>query len=444
MNIEEKAFHQSRRKEFAKQIGRDSIAIIFGNTNQNQSYDADFKFKQYKNFFYLTGLKEQNAALVLAPSGFKIKTGEEFNNIHEALFVQKNDNVMETWNGRRLGFGNVNKALGIESGFVNTELNQILSSRDLKNYRRLYINFSELIKVNDELKNIAGAFIENLNIKAAGIEIIDASYILGKMRSVKTQFEINQIQKACDITIRSYRKTMKMIKPEIFEYQVQANLEYNYKYNGSEENAYNPIVAGGENACILHYSENNNKLKSGDLLLIDSGAEYNYYCSDITRTFPVSGKFTRWQKIIYEIVLRANKECIKRIKPGVSYQNLQNFSEKILADGLIKSGLIKEKDRKEIKKYSLHGLGHHIGLDTHDAVPYGKTASDNNDALKAGNVITIEPGLYFTGKMKEIPKEFHGIGVRIEDDILVTSGGCRNLTGEMPKEIYDVESEMKS
>ncbi len=193
-----------------------------------------------------------------------------------------------------------------------------------------------------------------------------------------------------------------MIKPGVNEYQVQANLEYNYKFNGSQDVAYRPIVAGGDNACILHYDRNDQVLKNGELLLIDSGAEYDYYCCDITRTFPVNGKFSEEQKIIYNIVLKANKECIKKIKPGVKLSALSDLSEKILAEGLIKAGIL--KDRKDIKKYSLHGVGHHIGLDTHDAVSSSKKLYEDNDILREGNVITIEPGLYFPVGTKGITK----------------------------------------
>ncbi len=201
-----------------------------------------------------------------------------------------------------------------------------------------------------------------------------------------------------------------------------------------------PIVAGGNNACILHYQSNDQVLKNGELLLIDSGAEYNYYNSDITRTFPVNGKFSEAQKLIYEIVLKANKECIRKIRPGVKLSDLKILSEKVLADGLHKAGLLKNK--KEIKKYSLHGVGHHIGLDTHDAVPSSKTFSEDNDILKSGNVLTIEPGLYFPVGSKGMSKKFSGIGIRVEDDILVTKNGSVNLTKGMVKEINEIEAVM--
>jgi Xaa-Pro aminopeptidase len=442
MNKEQKDFHKSRRERYSELLGKDSLSIIFGNTARNKSYDGHFNFKQSKNFYYLTGFNEPNSALVIAPSGIEFHTTKGSNKINEALFVQKKDRMMETWNGKRLGYNNVSNTLGISNGFENQDLEGILNSRNIYNFRRLYINFAEMISLGSEMKKIITGFIDTLNMIAPNIEIADASFLLGVMRSVKTKFEIEQIKKACDISVNSFKDTMMKIKPGLYEYQVQANLEYNYKYNGSSDNAYSPIVAGGEDACILHYDTNNKKLKDGDLLLIDSGAEYEYYCSDITRTYPVNGKFSKEQKQIYNIVLKANKECINKIKPGVKFSDLRDFSEKILADGLHKAGIL--KDKKSIRKYSLHGLGHHIGLDTHDAVSYGKTVYEDNDTLRAGNVLTIEPGLYFPSGSKEIAKKYWGIGVRIEDDVLVKRGGRENLTEGLVKEADEIEEIMIS
>lgn len=440
MTKDQKEFHKSRRTRYAELLGKDSISVIFGNTAKNKSYDGYYDFKQSKNFYYLTGFTEPNAALLIAPSGFEINAVKGIKKVEEALFVQKKDQRMETWNGKRLGYGNVNRVLGINNGFENDELSKLLGSRNLYKFRRLYINFAEMLNLNSEMKRIISGFIDSLKVVAPNIEIADASFLLGVMRSVKTKFEIDQIKNACDITVNSYKDTMKKITPGLYEYQVQANLEYNYKFNGSSDNAYSPIVASGEDACILHYDTNNKKMKNGDLLLIDSGAEYEYYCSDITRTYPVNGKYSKEQKEIYNIVLKANKDCIKKIKPGVKFSALMELSDKILADGLHKAGIL--KDKKLIKKYSLHGLGHHIGLDTHDAVSSGKTVYEDNNTLKAGNVLTIEPGLYFPSGSKEIAKKYWGIGVRIEDDILVKRGGFENLTEGLVKEAGEIEEFM--
>lgn len=441
MDKSQKSFHKSRREEFSRLIGKDSIALIFSSSHQNKSYDGDFHFKQYKNFYYLTGFTEPDSAVLIAPGGIKLKEDGKEKIIYEAAYVQIKDPIMETWNGKRLGYKSVKAELGIENGFENQQLRSVLNGKVLQNYSRFYLNIGEMLKLNGDMKGILNFFTDSLNRIAPHIEITDASYLLGKMRAVKTPYEINLIKKASEISIKSYNETLKFIKPGINENDVMARLEYNYSINGSQDSAYYPIVATGENACILHYDSNDKKLKDGELLLIDSGCEYNYYCSDITRTFPVSGKFTEEQKLIYEIVLKANKECIKRIKPGIKFSDIGKLSDKVLAEGMFKAGLLKNKDA--IKKYSLHGVGHHIGLDTHDAVPHSKTLKEDNDTLKPGNVLTIEPGLYFTSQMKEIQAKFRGIGIRIEDDVLVTRSGCENLTGSMVKEVREIESIMK-
>lgn len=441
MNKEEKSFYLSRRKEFSKLIGKDSIALIFGNTHRNKSYDGDYKFKQYKNFYYLTGFEEANSALLLAPGGVRLKTGSKVKTATEVLFVQKKDTLMETWNGKRLGFENVTDGLGIQNGRENTELMYYLNGKMLSSFRRLYINFAEMLKLSGEMENIISMFFDSMNRIAPHIEIIDASYLLGTMRFIKTPFEIIKISNAADASIKAYNEILKIIQPGINEFNVQFILEFYYRYYGGNDIAYHPIVAAGENACILHYENNDQHLVPGDLLLIDSASEFKYYCSDVTRTFPVDGVFTTEQKLIYEIVLKANKECIKNIRPGVKFSYINNLSQKILADGLYKAGIL--KDKKDIKKYSLHGVGHHIGLDTHDAVPSSAAGSADFDTLREGNVITIEPGLYFTKDMKEIPEKFRGTGIRIEDDILVTGNGCLNLTENMIKEVDEIEEAMR-
>ncbi|MEO6694117.1 MAG: aminopeptidase P family protein [Ignavibacteria bacterium] len=439
MDKDQKNFHKSRRINFSKTLGKDAMAVIFGSTHKNKSYDGDFEFEQHKNFYYLTGFNEPNAALVIAPAGIKINDEGVEKTYTEILYVQKKDPLMETWNGLRLDHREVKSELGIEKAFENEKIKNILNPVIFRKFSKLFLNFGEMIKLTEEMKVHTTMFMNGLNRYAANIEVTDASYLLGKMRAVKTPFEINLIKRAADISINSYNETLKVISANVNESQVQATLEYHYKYNGGES-AYGAIVASGENACILHYEKNNLDLKNGDLLLIDSAAEFQNYCSDITRTFPVNGKFSEDQKKIYEIVLKANKECIKRIRPGVKWSAIGELSNKILADGLYGLGLLKNK--KDIRKYSLHGVGHHIGLDTHDAVPGAKTFSTDNDTLKEGNVLTVEPGLYFPLTMKEVPQKFRGMGVRIEDVILVTKSGNLNLTEKMSKETNEIEALM--
>lgn len=425
-----------------QEIGKDSIALILSNSPRVRSYDEDFKFTQDKNFYYLTGFTEPNAALLLVPAGLTMydKETKKDRVVHEVLFLQEKNPYHEAWDGKRLGKENVKKELGIEHAIENSELPDYVGYSIKNKFRNFYVNIIEAYDASDDMKEYITPLISSLRVNASNMQVTDPSYILGKMRGIKTPYEIAQIQKAVDITRDSLLETMRNIRAGLYEYQVQAVLEFNYKYRGSEEPAFPTIVASGSNACTLHYISNREKLEEGNLILIDTGAEMNYYGSDITRTYPVNGKFTKEQREIYDIVLKANKLSIKKVKAGLKFNALKKYSEKVLADELIKAGIIKREH--EIKKYYIHGIGHHLGLDTHDAVPYGSGDSFDNNTLKAGNVLTIEPGLYFPEDDKNIPKKYRGIGVRIEDDVLVTRNGAKNLSEDIIKEPDEIEEFM--
>ncbi len=295
-------FHKSRREEFAKLMGEDAVAVIFGNTHINKSYDADYNFKQHKNFYYLTGFTEPDSVLMLSQRGIKYYDYDSKKQAvaTEILFAQEKDETKETWTGVRLGAANVKKELGIADAKDNFDLPDFLSYNLFKGYKRLFVNFADLINLTGDIKEFATQFINGLRSLAPSIQILDSTYLLGKMRRRKTTYELKLMQCAADISANAFNDTLTKIKPGMKEYQVQANLEYNYKFHGALDNAYPPICASGNHANILHYESNDDTMKAGDLILIDSGSEYKYYCSDITRTFPISGKFSKEQKEIYE------------------------------------------------------------------------------------------------------------------------------------------------
>lgn len=429
-------FHKTRRQELLKQVEKDSLVLIFGATFRHKSYDYDYPFKQYRNFLYLTGFEEPHSALLLAPGGIKVSAGKnKFKTVKEILFVQQKDKAREVWTGKRLGFENVNKELGIEYGMVNTELLNFLTIDLSPQINKLYINIPEFYALTGEMKKNVIELYQKLHTVTPNIQLIDVNNIIGKMRFIKTDFEISEMKRSADICINAFEDAITTLKAGMKEYQVQSILEYNYKTYGASDVAFNTIVASGNNACTLHYETNRDILKDGDLVLIDSGAELNGYNSDITRTVPVNGKFTKEQKEIYELVLKVQKDVIKKIKPGVKLTDLKTYTKNALANGLLALKIIKKKD--EIIKYYMHGVGHHLGLDTHDAV---KTNGEY-DKLKAGNIITVEPGIYIA-KGSDAPKKYHEIGVRIEDDILVTKNGNENLTSRLIKEIDDIEKIM--
>jgi len=440
MTKEQRSFHKSRRKELLAQLEEDSLVLILGNSLRNKSYDQDYVFKQNKNFYYLTGFKEPSAALLMSNKGIKFcdEESKKFCTTNEILFVQPRNKNLEHWEGKRLGVENVKHELDVKTGLVNSEIFKVLDKNVYNGFAKLYVNFSDLVSLNGDMQMYLVPFLNNLKLYSVNVQISDVSYILGLMRSIKTDYEIKQITKAVDITAESFFETMKNINSGLYEYQVQSMLESSYISKGASDVAFTTIAAAGNNSCTLHYEANRSKLKNGELLLIDSGAEYNYYNADITRTIPVNGTFSTEQKLIYDLVLKANKECIKKIKPGIECSYLERYCKSILASGLLKLKLIKE--RKELSKFYTHNLGHHLGLDTHDAVPFTKNKVSVLDKLKPGNIITIEPGLYFPDDTKGIPGKYKGIGIRIEDDVLVTKNGCKVLSKNLPKEVKEIES----
>ncbi len=440
MENEQKQFHKSRRGKLLNILDEDSLVIVLGSTNVARSYDDAYKFKQNKNFYYFTGFNQPNAALILAPGGFEVHDGAKNKIVKtkEALFVQKADPLKETWFGRRLGYEKVSKELGITIGLENSRLGDVIAdilSKDTIN--KIYVSMYDLNKLSGEIKDQLKDFMRSWITLSTNVQLLDLNYLVAKMRMVKNQFEIDQIRYASTITASGFYNTIQQVKPGMHEYQVQAMLEYYYKELGSQDTAFETIVAGGNNTCILHYNTNREKLKNGDLVLIDSGAEYNYYNGDLTRTIPVSGKFTKEQKEVYQIVLDAQYAVIKKIKPGVKLTDLKKYSVEQLKKGMMKLGLLKKG--YDATKYTLHGVGHHIGLDTHDAVANKKISRADFDTLLVGNIITVEPGIYFPESAKEIPAKYRRIGVRIEDDVLVTKGGREVLSDALPKEIEDIE-----
>ncbi|HLT24581.1 MAG TPA: aminopeptidase P N-terminal domain-containing protein [Ignavibacteria bacterium] len=441
MNNAQKSFHKSRRNELMKRIGKNSIAVIISNSLRNKSFDAQYKFKQNKNFYYLTGFDEPDSILVLAPGGIKVKgQSGKTASVKEILFVPKNDPDYEKWYGVRLGYERVKQGLGIEFSMENIAFNDVVTSLAGFDNDKIYTNIIELYDSDGELEEITAPFINKLRVASSWCQIIDVNFILGEMRKVKLPFELQLMQKAADITAMALNSVLKQLKPGMYEYQVQALLEYNYINGGATDIAFDTIIASGSNACILHYITNREKIKDGSLVLMDNGAEYEYYCADITRTFPANGKFTPEQRTIYDIVLKANEYGIKLCKSGVKYTSLNKQVKKFMADELVKHKVIKDPDT--IGRFCYHGIGHDLGLDTHDAVPFGK--NPQYDTLKEGNVMTIEPGLYFLDYEDGYDKKYKGIGIRIEDDVLITKTGRKVLTSGITKDPDEIEKIMNT
>ena len=419
-------------------MDENSIAIIPAAHEARRSYDTEFKFRQDSDFWYLTGFPEPDAIAVIDPRAKKPYT----------LYVRPRNLEMETWFGRRQGvegavknFG-ADKALSIDK--FGADLAKLLDGHD-----HLYYRFAVDNTLDQKiLAYLSGQRVRRLKTAYPPHTIIDPTQVIGEMRLHKSEKEISLMQTAADIAVEAHILAMKKVKPGMNEGQVESFMEAYMRDKGASGVAYNSIIGGGNNATILHYVENNMPLKDGDLILIDAGAEYEGYASDITRTFPVNGKYTTAQRDVYDVVLDVQLQCIEYTKTGNTVKKRQEFSIELLTEGMKKLGLLKGKTKDLIKKkaymkYYMHGVGHYLGLDVHDAGRYFvDQKAKNSRPFAPGMVLTVEPGLYIPPDDKSAPAKYRGIGIRIEDDVLVTNNGNLNLTAGVPKNPDEIEDLM--
>ncbi len=427
-------------KRFIEQMEENSVAVIPAAHEATRSYDTEFKFRQDSDFWYLTGFPEPDAVAVIDPSNKKAPY---------TLYVRPRDPEMETWFGRREGTDGALKNYGADRAFsiekFPADLSKILDGHD-RLYYRFAVDRTLDLRIIDYL---SGQRVRRLKTAYPPHTIIDPALIIGEMRLHKTADEIEMMQAAATIAAEAHVLAMKKVTPGMNEFQVEAMMESYMRDRGASGVAYNSIIGGGGNATILHYIENNASLKDGDLLLIDAGAEYRGYASDITRTFPINGKFSPAQREVYDVVLDTQLQCIEYTKTGNTVKGRQEFSIELLTEGMKKLGLLKGKTADLIKKkaymkYYMHGVGHYLGLDVHDAGRYfTDQAAKNSRPFVPGMVLTVEPGLYIPPDDKSAPAKYRGIGIRIEDDVLVTEDGNRNLTSAVPKEPEEIEALMR-
>jgi Xaa-Pro aminopeptidase len=426
-------------KRFIEQMEENSVAIIPAAHEQTRSYDTEYKFRQDSDFWYLTGFPEPDAVAVIDPQNKKSPY---------TLYVRPRDLEMETWFGRREGVEGAVKNYAADKAFSIDKFEADLPKL-LDGHEKLYYRFA-LDKDLDQqmLKYLSGQRVRRLKSAYPPHTIIDPTIILGEMRLHKTPDEAEMMQTAATIAAEAHILAMKKVKPGMNEGQVEAMMEAFMRDKGASGVAYNSIIGGGANATILHYVENNMPLRDGDLILIDAGAEYKGYASDITRTFPVNGKFTPAQREVYDVVLEVQKKCIDYTVSGNRWAERQKYSIELLTEGMLKLGLLKGKATDLIKnkaylKYYMHGVGHYLGLDVHDAGRYYVDQhAKESKPFAPGMVLTVEPGLYIPPNDKEAPAKYRGIGIRIEDDVLVTEDGNRNLTSKVPKEAEEIEALM--
>ncbi len=423
--------------EFMKHMEPDSVAIIASAREATRSNDTQYRYRQDSDFLYLTGFDEPEAIAVIAPSHKEHKF---------TLFVRPRDAEREIWDGRRAGVEGAKAEYGADAAFPISEFNEKLTEL-INGATNLYYRIGN---GHAELDDAIVGRIRHLRAMgrrgmSAPQVIIDTGTIIHEMRLFKSEEEIEFMQRAADIASEGHIEAMRKARPGMKEYEIEALVEYVFRKNGASAPAYTSIVGSGVNATVLHYINNDGTLADGDLLLIDAGAEYRGYASDITRTFPINGRFTAAQRDIYDLVLKTQMACVERVRPGASVDELKNYSIELLTEGMAQLGLLKGEPKKLIeeekyKQFYMHGLGHFLGLDVHDVGRY--QIKDEARRLEPGMVMTVEPGLYIAPGTKDIPEKYLGIGVRIEDDVLVTADGNRVLSSKAPKQVEEIEELM--
>lgn len=398
--------------------------------------DVEYNFRQESDFFYLTGFNEPNAVAVLAPHH------EEHQFV---LFVQPKDPLMETWTGYRVGVDLAKEEYGADAVYPIEELDEHLPQY-LAGADRIYFHLGLDQPFNQTiLKHWQRSLIKVRKDGFGPVALEDPMTVLHPQRLIKSETELDLMRKAIDISVEAHNLAREVAQPGRYEYEIQAEMERLFRLRGGLGPAYPSIVAAGVNGCILHYTENTCQLQEQDLLLIDAGCSYQYYNADITRTFPVSGTFTAEQKTLYELVLAAQEAAISQVQPGNPYNAFHDAAVKVLTQGLVDLGLLKGEvdkliEEEKYKPFYMHRTGHWLGLDVHDVGVYKKD-KDTWQPLQAGHVVTVEPGIYIGPDIQldedqpEVPERWRGIGIRIEDDVLLTETGHEVLTAAVPKSI---------
>jgi Xaa-Pro aminopeptidase len=425
--------YQRRRQRFLKALG-DGVAVLASAPPQVHHSDVEFPFRQDSDFYYLTGFDEPGAIAVFAPH----HPEHQF-----VLFVRPRIREQETWHGIRAGVEGATERFGADVAYAIEEVDQHLPDY-LKESSRIYTKLGRDEAFNQRMLQWLNHFQRNRVRTGSGpVGMDDPGMLIHALRLYKDPEELALIERAIAISAEAHQQARALAKPGVYEYEIQALIEYIFRKNGAQGPAYPSIVAAGDNACILHYIENKKKLEAGELLLIDAGCSYGYYNADITRTFPVSGRFSPEQKAVYEVVLDAQKAAIQEVQVGNPYENAHLKAVRVLTEGLVDLGLLSGSidqliEENKYREFYMHRTGHWLGLDVHDVGAY-KISEQEWHKLAPGNVLTVEPGLYIAPDCETVPEAFRGIGIRIEDDVLVTKKGPKVLTHAVPKEIKDLE-----
>jgi Xaa-Pro aminopeptidase len=427
----------ARLTELMQKMEPHSVAVFASAPIAVRNADTDYEYRQDSDFYYLTHFDEPEAVAVIAPDHPEHKY---------VLFVRPRKREEEIWTGLRAGVEGAIKDYGADAAFEIGKLDEELP-KYLQGASKLYYRLGHheafdhrIVSTLNQIKRMIRTGVE------APSTIIDSSTILHEMRLRKTEEDIQNLREAARISAEAHIAAMKAVHPGMYEYELEAVIEYVFRKNGAYAPGYPSIVGSGFNTTILHYNTNTKRIGDGEMVLVDAGAEYNFFSGDITRSYPANGRFTRSQQAVYEAVLHTQKEVIKMVQPGVSFMALHERAVELTTDGLLELGLL-AGDRKEIiekeeyKKFFMHRTGHWLGMDVHDVGRY--RVGEDWRRIEPGMVFTVEPGVYIAAGTEGVSEEFFNIGVRIEDDILVTENGCEVLTSRAPKEVKEVEATMK-
>lgn len=428
---------KKRRKLLMQRIGTGNIALLGSSSTKIRNRDVHYPFRQDSDFYYLTGFSEPDALAVFIPGR---EQGEYI------LFCREFDEAKALWEGAHAGLEGATGHYQADDAFPIDDMDEILPGM-LENKHKVFYPMGRDSDLDHRLLDwINHIKSQSRSGLVAPGELVSLEHILHEMRLFKSPEEIKLMRRAADVSAKGHVKAMQTCKAGLYEYQIEAELVHHFMKEGLRAVAYPSIVAGGKNACVLHYTENSDKLKNGDLLLIDAGAECDHYAADITRTFPISGRFSEPQKQLYQLVLDAQTAAIEQVKPGVPWHYAHDASVEMLTKGLVNLGLLQGKVKALIKKekfkqFYMHRIGHWLGMDVHDVGDY--KIDQKWRLLEPGMVLTIEPGLYIPADCKTVDERWRGIGIRIEDDLLVTEQGHEILTSGVPRTIVEIEALMQ-
>ncbi|OQX38503.1 MAG: Xaa-Pro aminopeptidase [Oceanospirillales bacterium LUC14_002_19_P2] len=426
-----------RRQQLMQQIGADGVAILPAASEKIRNRDSEYLYRQDSDFYYLTGFNEPEAVLVLMPG----REGGE-----SILFCRDRDPLMETWHGRRAGQKGAVQQYGLDQAFSISELDQVMPGL-LDGRQTIYYTLGVLPEFDGRLNG----WVNNLKARerrgaVAPSVVSGLDLLVHEMRLFKSDAELEIMREACAISAGAHRRAMAMCRPGLYEYQLEAELQHEFIHHGARVPAYNSIVGSGDNACILHYTENDRQMCDGDLVLIDAGCELDNYAADITRTFPVNGVFSTEQRALYKLVLKAQEQAIATIRPGNPWTAFHDAAVRTLTEGLVDLGILSGDVDQLIKDeayrpFYMHGTGHWLGMDVHDVGNHKVNGQWRK--FEPGMVLTVEPGLYIAPDNADVEEKWRGIGIRIEDNVLMTAEGCEILTSAAEKDPDAIEALMK-